>query len=229
MTPMRFGSTPHSAARARTVRMARRMSSAVLSMVYFEPGSRNSRYFSANAVMPEAGQVLRGLDAFGIEHQLAMSAASGDDDGRAIGLAGWRQEYRERRVVDVLVPPVLVLLGFVTARFESGRACLPERNDLLCAGAGGDDEQCGEQRQCACGHGRATCHNRARVCLFLWGVLVAGAAILEATVHRRGLAVVRRLEQPVDVLGDVGRHVSRSASTSTSRACSPNFSNVNIW
>src|SRR5262245_15196269 len=66
MTPMRAGSSFHSAARARTVRMARRMSSAVFSMVYFEPGSRNKRYFSAKAVIPRLARYCAGSTPSGL-------------------------------------------------------------------------------------------------------------------------------------------------------------------
>src|SRR6187549_2234533 len=57
-----------------------------------------------------------------------MTATRGDDDRGAVGLSFRRQEYRERRIVDVLVPPVLVLLAFVASGLETGRAVFPQRN-----------------------------------------------------------------------------------------------------
>jgi hypothetical protein len=95
---------------------------------------------------PEAGKILGRLDAFGVEHQLTMSAPGRHHDRGAVGFAGGRQEHRERGIVDVLVPPVLVLLGFVAARLEAGRAVFPQRNDLLAVGQQRQDESAGGQR-----------------------------------------------------------------------------------
>ena len=74
----------------------------------------------------QACEILRGLHAFVIEHQLTMSTARRNDDRSSIPLAGRRQEHGERRIVDVLVPPVLVLLGFRAPRLEAGRALVPQ-------------------------------------------------------------------------------------------------------
>jgi hypothetical protein len=42
--------------------------------------------------------------------------------------------------VDVLYPPVLLLLGFAAACFEAGRALVPEWNDLLRVANASEDE-----------------------------------------------------------------------------------------
>ena len=111
---MRAGSMPHSPARAHRAHRAPDIFGGVPDGVG-RAGLAEQPVFQSEGRDPEAGEILRGLDAFGIEHQFAMAATGRDDDGRAARLARRRQEQRERGIVDVLVPPILVLLGLVAA------------------------------------------------------------------------------------------------------------------
>jgi hypothetical protein len=114
----------------------------------------------------ETREILRGLDAFRVEHELAMTATRRDDDGGAVRLVRRREKHGERRIVDVLHPPVLGLLGFAATLLGAGRAVFPETNDRR-IGAHLRFSECrhetGEQNACdgECAfHGRAPCHKK---------------------------------------------------------------------
>ena len=99
--------------------------------VFFERVGRTG--FSGQAVFygkcgyTPIGKPLRGLEAFGRENELAVTAASEDHYGCAGGLHGVGGHDRDGGIVDVLHPPVFCFLGFVSAGFRAGGTVAPER------------------------------------------------------------------------------------------------------
>src|ERR1019366_847478 len=75
------------------------------------------------------GEVPGGRDSFGVEDQLAVSAAGGDHNRRSARAPRPREEGRQGRIVDVLHPPILRLLALSAPRLRAWRAVRPERND----------------------------------------------------------------------------------------------------
>ena len=132
-TPMRWGSTPHSAACARTSRTARSTSSNGAGCCVRGDAILENEHRHADAVEPALH-----LRPFLVDRQARVAAARADDRRQPVrGSAGWG-ELGQRRDIDVVDPPILDVLF--------GRARLAQRHAL-----GPKLDRHGRRRRRGCG------------------------------------------------------------------------------
>src|SRR6185503_6684754 len=201
----------HSAARARTVRIARRMSSAVLSMVYFEPGSRNSRYLSAKAVTPRLARYCAGSTPSGLNTSSRCPPPAATMTAVPLALPGAGSNTVSDGLWMFLYHQSWCCSG--SSRRDSNPGAPWSQSGTTCGAcdccAGTLDEfasttsvMAAKVNACLGMVAHLATWIRARGALFRRELVSRGAG-LGATIHRRGAQSVRCVEHAVDVGSDI--------------------------